>query len=268
MSKKVVFKLWKYSLPLIPNAISWWVFNASDRVIVSSILGISQNGILAASLKFSTVYITLYNIFNMSWTESISLSINDKDFKEYFNKMINMMLKLFIAMAIGLIACMPFIYPVMINKNYIDGYGLVPISIIASLFNVVVGLISVIYVAKKNTKAVANTSIVSAIINIAVHLLLIKFVGLYAAVISTLTAFFIMSIYRLYDIKKRYFKIELDIKSIVISSIVLAIVLSTYYINNIYLNIVSVIIAVIFAYLLNRKSIDTVYGLLKKKIAK
>src|SRR5699024_3118416 len=111
----------------------------------------------------------------------------------YFNKMFNIILNLFTAMAVGMIACMPFVFPIMINEKFGSGYGLVPISIIASLFNVVVGLLSVIYVAKKNTKAIANTSIVSAIINIVVHLSLIKFVGLYAAVISTFASFFIMS---------------------------------------------------------------------------
>ena len=32
---KYVKKLWKYSFPLIPNELSWCVFNVSDRVIVS-----------------------------------------------------------------------------------------------------------------------------------------------------------------------------------------------------------------------------------------
>ena len=264
--KEIIKKLWKYSIPLIPNAISWWVFNASDRVIASSVLGIDQNGILAASLKFSTVYITVYNIFSMSWTESISVAIDDKDIKDYFNKMFNIILNFFVALAIGIIACMPFVFPIMINENYSSGYGLVPISIIASVFNVIAGLIGVIYVARKNTKAVANTSIVSAIINIIVHLALIKFVGLYAAVISTFTAYFIMSIYRLIDIRKRYFKVEVDKKIIFKTMLVLIIVLITYYINNLYLNILSLILAIILAWSLNKDSIDTIINLIKKKV--
>ena len=229
--KDLIKKLWKYSIPLIPNAISWWIFGASDRVIVTSILGVDQNGILAASLKFSTVFITFYNIFNISWTESISIAINDDDIQTYFNKTFNVIINLFTAMAVGMIACMPFLFPIMINDKFAAGYGLVPISIIASLFNVVVGLISVIYVAKKNTKAIANTSIVSAIINIAVHLSLIKFVGLYAAVISTFVSFFVMSIYRLIDIKKRYFKVNIEKKLMLKSIPILVIVLALYFYN-------------------------------------
>lgn len=264
--KEVIKSLWKYSLPLIPNAISWWVFNASDRVIASAFLGVDQNGILAASLKFSAVFITFYNIFNMSWTESISIAIKDDDVNDYFNKMFNIVLRLFTAMAVGMIACMPFVFPIMINEKFSAGYGLVPISIVGSLFNVIVGLISVIYVAEKNTKAIASTSIVSAVINIIVHLVLIKFIGLYAAVISTFVAFFVMSIYRMIDINKKYFKVNSDIKFVIQSAIALIFVFVSYYINNIYLNVFVVLFAVLFAIYINKDSFDIIFKLFIKKL--
>lgn len=265
LKKEVVKRLWKYSIPLIPNAISWWVFNASDRVIVTSLLGVSQNGILAASLKFSAVYISLYNMFNISWTESIALHINDEDIESYFSKTFDFVLRIFVSLAVGIIAFMPFVYPIMINSKFSAGFGLVPISIIASLFNVIVGIISVIYVAQKNTKAIANTSIISAIINIAVHLCLIKFISLYAAVISTFVSFFVMSIYRIIDINRKYFKIYLNKELIVKTIIVLPIILFFYYINNLIFNVLSVLISIIFAIDLNKKSIKTIIGLIKKK---
>ena len=263
---EILKKMWKYSVPLIPNAISWWIFNASDRVIVTAILGVGQNGILSAAHKFSTVYITLYNIFNMSWTEMVSVHINDIDIKDFFNKMFNTILRLFISMGIGLIACMPFIYPIMINIKFESEYYQVPVMILGSIFNVVVGLISVIYVAKKNTKAIANTSIFSATINIIVHLLLIKFIGLFAATISTFTAYFIMSIYRLNDIKKRYFKVIIE-KEIIIKSIIsLIIILPIYYYKNYVLCVFGVLVAIIYAWNLNRNSIHLIINMLKKKL--
>ena len=263
--KELLKKLWKYSIPLVPNAISWWIFNASDRVIVSSILGVAQNGILSAAHKFSTVYITLYNIFNMSWTELVALHINDEDAKEFLNNMINTMLKFFVAMGVGIIACMPFVYPIMINSKFSEGYNQVPIMILGSIFNVVVGLISTIYVAKKNTRAIANTSIVSALINIIVHVLLINFIGLYAATISTLFAYFIMSIYRLYDLKKKYFEIKIERKFIIITIFTLTPILITYYSNNVVSYIIGLIISIIYAYLINRKNLNKIIKMVLKR---
>lgn len=263
--KKLLRKLWSYSIPLVPNAISWWIFNSSNRVIISAILGMAKNGIFSAASKFSSVYITIYNIFNLSWTEMVALHINDSDIKEFLNKTINEMLRLFTALAIGIIACMPIVYPIMIDSSYWEGYNQVPIMIIGSFFNVIVGLISAIYVAKKNTKAIASTSIISAIINIVVNLALISFLDLYSAAISSVVAYLTMSIYRLYDIKKKYFEIKIDKKFIFATVIVLLPILLIYYSSNMILYLIGIIVAVIYAFTINRKNLKGIFNMILKK---
>lgn len=263
---EILKKMWKYSIPLIPNAISWWVFSASDRVIVSSILGVGQNGILSAAHKFSSVYITIYNIFYMSWNEFISIHIHDKDIEEFFNKMFNTILNIFISIGVGIIACMPFVYTIMVNKSYYDGYYQVPIMILGSMFNIIIGLLSVVYVAKKNTKAIANTSIASAVINIIVHMALIKYIGLFAATISTLVAYLTMTIYRMKDVNKRYFKIIIDKSMIIKTILIIIILLPIYYMKNIILCFIALILTIVYAYNLNKNSIKLLLMYLKNKL--
>ena len=203
-------KLLKYSIPLIPNAISWWLISASDAMIVSLMLGVDMNGVLAASLKFSTILTVLYGMFDMAWIESISANINDKDIDVYFNKTMNIILKLFLSLCIGIIACMPFVFPIMINSAYSAGYVLIPFTILSALFNVIQGMVIVVFAAKKNTGFVSITSGLAAIINIAIDILLIKFIGLYAAVISTLIAYIVIAITRYIGVNKKYFKIKIE----------------------------------------------------------
>lgn len=265
--KSLVIKLLKYSIPLIPNAISWWIIDASDRVIVTSFLGVAQNGILAASLKFAALLTGLNYITTLSWTESVAVAINDRDIENYFNRMINVFLRFYIAISVGMIACMPFVFPVLVNAKYQEGYGLVPISILATLFNVVVGLVSVIYVAKKNTKAIAQTSIMAAIINISVHLLLIKHIGLFAAVLSSFIAFFSMSILRIIDIKKKgYLTIRIDNSLIFSTFIVLLIVLMSYYLGNMLEYCVALLFTILFAVLINKDTFMSIVNLIVNKI--
>jgi len=265
---KCVKELWKYSFPLIPNALSWWIFSSSDRVIVTSMLGVDQNGILAVSLKFSTIIVTLYNMFDAGWIESVSVHVDDDDIDVYYNKIFNIVLKIFVALCAGMIACMPFIYPIMVDEKFNSGYVLVPISVASTIFNVIVGLVSVIYAAKKDTKAIAVTSGVSSVINICSHLILIKFVGLYAAVISTFLAFFTMSLYRMHDVGKKYFKIHIYKNTIISAIIILGIVLTTYYINNKLLNVLSLIITIIYVFILNRDIVKKIIVILKTKLGK
>lgn len=266
--KNIVKKLLKYSVPLIPNAISWWIFGSSDRLIVSTSLGLSMNGILSAASKFSGVYTTCFNIFDIGWIESISLHINDLDIEDYFNKTLNTILKLFFSLAIGIISFMPFVYPIMINESYSFGYKLVPILIFGAFFNVVQGLIAAIYSGKKDTKSIAKTSIVAAILNIIIHLSLLKIIDLYAAAVSTLASFMIIALYRLYDVNKRYLKIRIDKKIMLYSLGATLIILPLYYLNNLYLNIMSIIFTIIFVLILNKGTLSFMISFIKKKRSK
>lgn len=262
----MVKRLCKYSMPLIPNSISWWIFNSSDRIIVTSFLGIAQTGILSVSYKFSGIYITIYNIFNMTWTETASLHINDVDRDEFFSNIINKCLALFGSICLGIISIMPFIFPIMINEKFNEAYNQIPILMLASLFNVIVGLISVIYIAKKDTKSVARTSVLAAILNIIINLALVKIIGLYASSISTLVAYSFIAFYRIYDVKK-YVKIKLDSK-FVLSTVLLTIALFVgYYMNYLYLNIALFLLTIIYCFVINKDSIDLIINILKKKKA-
>lgn len=266
-SKNLLDKLWKYSIPLIPNAISWWIFNSSDRIIVSSVLGVGSNGILSAAYKFSSVYVTIYNIFNMTWTESASLHIYDEDCDKFFSNIMNKTLRIFTAICFIIIVFMPFVFPIMINNKFNEAYNQIPILMLASLFNVVAGLIGAIYLAKKDTKAIAKTSIWSAIINIIINLGLIKFIGLYAASISTLFSYLLLSIYRLYDVKK-YITININKLFLISGLVLIPTIFICYYLNKMVINIIIIVIVVIYSIIINRGSIRMIMRFIKKLIVK
>ena len=244
--KKSVFKtVRKYSLPLIPNNLAWWVVNVSDRTIVSYILGVAVNGIYTVANKFSNVFIQFYNIFNLSWTESVSLHFEDEDRDAFLSEMITTMYKLFSCACLGIVACMPFIFPVIINERYAEAYPQIIILMYAMMLRVIVGLYSCIYIAQKDSKKVAYTSATAAVINIAVHIALIWKIGLYAASISTLVAFGSMAVIRYIDINKTI-KMKIAAPAL-ISSLILACALAvTYYLNVMPINII--MLAVVCAY--------------------
>lgn len=264
-SKNELKELWKYSIPLIPNQLSWWIINASDRIIVSYILGVAINGIYSAANKFSSICITIFNIFSMTWSESASMYIKDKDSNEYFSNVINVSIKLFVAICFGIIAIMPFAFKFLITgKDFAPAYNQIPILMLSTIFSIIVSLLGSIYVALKKTKEIAKTSIYAAIINITVNLLLIKFIGLYAASISTLLAYFAMSIYRFIDVQK-YVKIKLDSKFIIISIPVIVIIMSFYYLNSIYLYTLGILLAIIFGWYYNNATIIKLFKMILDK---
>ncbi|WP_026510311.1 lipopolysaccharide biosynthesis protein [Butyrivibrio sp. LC3010] len=262
---RIFINVLKYSFPLIPNDLAWWVVNASDRVIVSKILGVAVNGIYAAANKFSTMFINFYNVLNMSLTESVSLHYQDKDRDTYFSETIGYLFNFFSSAGYVLISLMPFLYPLLINKAYSDGYNHVFILMVAMLFRVLVGLYSTIYIAQKETKKVAITSALAAGINILVNIALIRKFQLYAASISTLVAFAAMFFVRYYDLNKR---MELSVKKeILIRNIFMIVVLFVcFYSSNVLLKIFAIVLSVLYALYTNYDIIKTIKHIIAKKV--
>lgn len=163
------------------------------------------------------------------------------------------MFKLFYAVCIGIIAYMPLVFPLLINEQYNQAYTQIPILMLAVLFQVIVGLYSVIYVALKKSTEIAKTSFWAAVINIGVDVVLIKFIGLYAASISTLVAYATMSVYRYFHIKK-YVNVPLHKKGVYLFIAVMVCV--SYYYDNIYINIFMALGVTVFAIASNKEFIQ------------
>ena len=251
---------------MVPNQLSWWIITVSDRTIITYILGVGMNGIYSAANKFSSICTSLFGIFNLTWAESASMYIGDKDSSEYFSNIISTTLKLFIALCFGIISFMPFVFKFLITgEGYAEAYFQIPILMLSTIFSIAVSLFGSIYVALKKSGEIAKTSIYAAIINIVVNLLLINFIGLYAASISTFIAYLAMSIYRYFDIQK-YKRIKIDKKLIAISVITGSVIVVIYYIRNTYLCLLGALISVIFALLYNKNLLFNIFQIVKKKI--
>lgn len=258
-------KVGTYSIPLIPNNLAWWVVNASDRTIISHFLGTATNGIYSVANKFPNVFINFYNILNLSWTETVSLHYNDEDRDEFLTDTMTSLVKLFVAACLGIVACMPFVFPIMVNVKYSAAYNQILILMYAMLFRVLVGLYSCVYVAQKNAKKVAYTSISAAIINITVDLILINKIQVFAASFSTLIAFLSMFVFRYIDVNKTvHMRIK---KPIAIGSILLGTMLvGTYYCNNKVIQFVALCITAIYAVITNIDMLKSGLKLFKEKI--
>lgn len=265
--KKLLKDIIKYSVPLIPNMISWWIVSASDRTIISAVIGVAQNGIYSAANKFSGIFSTLYSVFNLTWTESASININSEDRDEFFSKIFDFIVRFFGSLCLGTIAIMPFVFEILVNEKFAESYYQIPILILGSVFNILVSFLGSVYVAKKLTKEIAKTSIIAAIINIVVNIALIKQIGLYAASISTVIAYFAMFIYRWIDVKK-YVSIKTNKALIAVLSVSFLVAIITYYIKMKIISIVVLLAVIIIAIYINKDSAKYLTEIVKKRFKK
>lgn len=263
----IIKQMIKYSLPIIPNSIALWVVSLSDRFIITNVLGTSYNGIYAAANKIPNLLFTAYSIFNLAWTELAARTIKEEDIEKYYSLLFKKIFNFLTGVVIILIFCSPILFKVLINNKFMDGYTQMPILFVGIMMSCLSSFYGGIYIALKKTKTVGVSSLVGASINILINLLLINRYGLYAASISTLISFFMICLYRKYDLKKSI-NIEYDYKNIIINVVNIVLLAVLYYIGNLVSMILALILAFIYNYVYNKDFIFEIIQIIKIKFNK
>lgn len=247
ISGTTIKQLVGYSAPLIPNAISWWIINASDRTIINMFLGSVSNGIYAIAYKVPSLCTTLFNVFNISWQENVITSMNDEDREAYFTKVFTNMTAILLSICICILSVDFILFHYIFADKYFEGMQYTPILITSCIFTVIAQFFGGIFIGLKETKYTGSTSVMAAVINIATHLLLIKRIGLYAAALSTIISFACLCIVRYFIIRKR-FAFRFD-KKIVLYILIYLYFVVMHYLDIMAVNWINVIIAgIIFMY--------------------
>ena len=254
-----------YSAPLVPNAISWWILNASDRTIILKFLGVTFNGVYSAAHKFSGIYTTLFNIFNLSWTESVALYMKDKGASEEYTNLQNKVIGLCITTANGIIYVMPFVFSILVNAKFSESFYQIPILVMGAFFSSMIGLISAYYIAQKDTATIARTTIFGAICNIALNVSMITRIGLYAASLSTVVAYLVLFIIRSIDVKKK-FNVILNLKLLLSGIVMMILGFGTYFIDKMPVYFGAFGVFVLYAVIVNKELIFKILSMIRKRI--
>ncbi len=199
----------KYSLPLVPNALAWWIMSASDRYMLAYFLGISSTGIYAVAHKFPMLLSVLNGVFYKAWQIASIDQFNSPERKQFYSNIFRALSTLmFLGTIIFAIILRPFII-LMTGEGFQEAWRFVPFLILGTVFHSFSQFFGVGYLAAKKTRGAFRTSGIGAAANIAVNLLLIPLIGIQGASISTAIAFFTMWIARLFETRK-YFSISIN----------------------------------------------------------
>ena len=273
IDKPLMKDMIKYSIPLVPNSISWSIINMSDRIILTQMVSSAANGIYAMANKFPNIINVLYGYFYTAWKESAAKIVKEDNKNQYYNSIYHDAKRFLYAVTICLIAVMPFAFPIFINEAYDEAYVYIPIVMIATYYSNLSSFYGGIFSAYKDTKIMGTTTIVAAIINLVIDLLLVNSLKIYAACFSTLIANLIVYFYRKKKLKK-YLKLkELKWQG---PMLFLAIVCLAYYAKYIpgvgnnpvllwTINVISLVIAVLYSLLNNWKFIKGIINTIKGK---
>lgn len=190
----VIKDMLAFSVPLIPNQLSWWVINSSNRYIISLFLDRSANGIFSISYKFPTILQMLLTLFNTSWQDVVVA--DNEDSGAFYTKVFRTLYILSFTMLLPMIPATKLVILWFMEQSYADAANYVAFLYLGTVFQSFASFYGVGYLRGKDTKRASTTSIFGAIINVVVHFGLISFIGLQAAAISTFVGFLVMWLIR------------------------------------------------------------------------
>ncbi|MFV0469669.1 MAG: lipopolysaccharide biosynthesis protein [Dysgonomonas sp.] len=234
--KSILKNLITLSLPLVPNAIMWWIFNASDRFIIYHMHGEHEVGIYGVANRISSIILIISTILFQAWQISAIRMKNDRDKKYKYTNLINDYILFIFLLSSWFISLDKFFITKMLSDSFSEAWLVGNVLIFSSVFYSLASWLGVFYVIEEKTKRAFISSSLSALVNLVLNVLLIPSYGIYGAAVATLLSTIFIFIFRLFD-TSRNFKIHKPRLLCCFIGITISLYLSV--IDNLYLSIVA-----------------------------
>lgn len=253
-----------YSILLVPNNISWWIMNSSDKIMLSAIVGSAFTGIYAISTKFPSMMNMINTIFYRAWQEQAVIEYDSKTRDRYYSDIFNSYMKICFSIGIMLIPVSKLYIQIFMNSSYTSAYKYIGILIIGSIFCSFSSFYGTGYISAKDTKNATLTTAIGAFINCIINFLFIKNFGIWAACFSTLLGYLITWVVRIFQTKK-YFNINVNWKIFYVMLLLITIYSFLSMIESYIFSILMIVLSIVIFFIFN---INEINGFIRKLLKK
>ncbi len=204
----------RFSIPMIPTAVLWIITGFSDRLFVrymegfavSPDVGDSAAGVYDAASKVPNLISMVSTIFFQAWNMSAITENNSKDRSNFYYRIFSAYQSMMFLAAAFMIALVKPLSLILIDSSndpaYAMAYKYMPVLIIAVLMMSFNQFLSSIYTATKKTTHSFWTSLVAAVTNLILNVILIYRFGVHGAVIATFISYFVCYLIRIVDTRR------------------------------------------------------------------
>lgn len=181
----------RYSIPLIPATIFWWITSVSDRYMVTWFLGTEANGLYAVACKIPTILSLLSTIFMEAWQFSaISEATGDREVHiRFYSQVWSFFLSAMVLVGSVMIVLCRLEIRVLAARSYYSAWQYVPVLAMAMVFSAFSSFMNSVYVVMEKSHLSLWTAVWGAGANILMNLWMIPRIGIQGAAIATLVSY-------------------------------------------------------------------------------
>ena len=198
-------EFWKYALsfniPLIPYYLSQTIFNQSDRIMISHMVGTDKAAIYGIGYSLALVLSFVLNSINNAYVPWFYGKI--KEGKGTENRKISLYIALLMAvLLLGVIAVAPEIIFVMAGQKYKDAMWVVPPVAMSLLLLFYAQLFINVEFFFEEKKLLVIATGGAALLNVVLNYLCIKEFGFIAAAYTTLVSYVVFAVCNYFSYKR------------------------------------------------------------------
>lgn len=202
----------RYSMPLIPTTMFWWITNVSDRYMVTLFCGDAATGLYAVAYKIPSLLTIVSAIFYQAWQISaVSEAGHGRQTTRFYSQIYDYYSTLLFVAAAGIVMLIRPITAVLYTPAYFSSWEYVPFLVIAEVFSSLVTFLGSFYMVEKRNATVPLAIFAGAAANIALNLRLIPLYGPLGAAFATLVSYLLAFGVRAFDIRRL---VEIDLRAL------------------------------------------------------
>ncbi len=240
---KVGWEILRFTLPLLPGSLCWWLTGSSDRLFIKHFLGLDVNGVYAVAIRFTGIINTLAIIFYQAWQETAILQYHSPDRDRFFSRMFNSYIFLLGIILVGYVFMLKVNYSWLVAPQYHESLNYIyPLGLSAVLF-ALSAFFDMGYQCAKDTPRTLPAIVLAAIVNVALNFLLIKPLGVYGVILTQFITYIVLFTYRWHDMR-HYFVLRSSRRSLVPVVVMLVSAIPFYYCDGVVINIAYMTLAI------------------------
>ena len=265
----------KFAIPTVPNNVSSWVVDSSDKFVIGIFLGSAAVGCYSPGYALGSILLMFLTPFAVLLPAVLPeyFEAGDMDKVDTFlSYSMKYYLLITVPVAVGMsLLSKPLLYILTTTVIADNGFMITPLVALGAIFMGIYGIVNNIIILEKKTSILGYIWISVAILNIVLNIFAVPYLGIYGAGLATLICyFFAFAVTLIYS--KRYARLPFDYKSIakiLVASIIMGIFVSfanpTGIISILIVIAVAVVIYFIILILLkgiNKKEVDLIKSMI------
>lgn len=261
----ILKQLLAIAIPLFPNFIIYWIFNYSDKLMITNMIGIGAAGVYAIGSMLGHASQLIYMAFAGGWQFFAFSTMKDKDQVESNSRVFEYLGAVsFVATMFMCALSFPFFH--LYKPEYLEGYIVAPYLFLTPLLQMLFQVAANQFLVIKKTWPNLLILLSGAALNIVANFILIPVLGIEGASIASLLGYIVsdticvivLCCMKLMKITKRFI-------GVVLLSFLFLIVWRLLYNNSIVYGLISAILFTVIIVLIYKKELKLFFSFIGKE---